>query len=100
MVAATGLSLAASICWIAFALLLSVVIARIFVDGGALGSVDVLLLGMLGLVIARGVLLWGGEVVAQRAAGQLDTDLRERLAAALVALGPTSVRGERIGELV
>ena len=49
MVAATGLSLAASICWIAFALLLSVVIARVFVDGGALGSVDVLLLGMLGL---------------------------------------------------
>ena len=61
MVAATGLSLAASVCWIAFALILSVVIARVFVDGGALGSVDVLLLGMLGLVIVRGVLLWGGD---------------------------------------
>jgi ATP-binding cassette subfamily C protein CydD len=100
MAAATGLSFAAAVCWIAFALLLSVAIARVFVDGGALGSVDVLLLGMLGLVIVRGVLLWGGEVVAQRAAGQLETDLRQRLAAALVALGPTAVRGERIGELV
>jgi ATP-binding cassette subfamily C protein CydD len=28
-------------------------------------------------------LLWGGEVVAQRAAGEIETDLRERLAAAL-----------------
>ncbi|HEX5627602.1 MAG TPA: ABC transporter transmembrane domain-containing protein, partial [Actinomycetota bacterium] len=100
MGAAIGLSLAASVCWIAFALILSVVIARVFVDGGALGSVDVLLLGMLGLAIVRGVLLWGGEVIAQRAAGQLQTDLRARLAAALVALGPTAVRGERIGELV
>jgi ATP-binding cassette subfamily C protein CydD len=100
MVAATGLSLAAAVSWIAFALLLSVAIARVFADGGTLGSVEVLLLGMLGLVIVRGVLLWSGEVVAQRAAGHLETDLRERLAAALVALGPTAVRGERIGELV
>jgi len=100
MVAAIGLFLAAATCWIAFALLLSVVISRVFVDGGALGSVDALLLGMLGLVVVRGVLLWGGEVVAQRAASRIVTDLRERLAAAIVALGPTAVRGERIGELV
>ena len=98
--AASCLSLAAVVCWIAFALLLSAAISRVFVDGGALGSVEVLLVGMLGLLFVRGVLLWGGEVVAQRAAGHLETDLRERLAAALVALGPTAVRGERIGELV
>jgi ABC-type transport system involved in cytochrome bd biosynthesis fused ATPase/permease subunit len=55
---------------------------------GAIGSVDALVVGMLGLVIVRGVLLWGGEVVAQRAAGRLGTDLRQRLAASLVAQGP------------
>jgi ATP-binding cassette, subfamily C, bacterial CydD len=100
VVASTVLSLAASLCWVAFALALSVVVARVFVDGGTLGSVDALLLAMLGLVVVRGGLLWGGEVVAQRAASGITTDLRGRLATALVALGPTAVRGERIGDLV
>jgi ATP-binding cassette, subfamily C, bacterial CydD len=100
VVASTVLSLAASLCWIAFALALSVVVARVFVDGGTLGSVGALLLAMLALVLVRGGLLWGGEVVAQRAASGIMTDLRGRLATALVALGPTFVRGERIGDLV
>jgi ATP-binding cassette subfamily C protein CydD len=98
--AAAGLSVAAAVCWIALALLLSIALARVFIDDGTFASVDALLLAMLTLAIARGVLLWSSEVVAQRAAGGIQTDLRERLAAALVALGPTAVRGERIGELV
>ncbi len=97
---ATALAVAAAVCWIAFALLLAIVVARVFVDGGTLGSVDALLLAMVVLVLLRGGLLWGGEVTAQRAAGGIKTDLRERLAAALVALGPAAVRGERTGDLV
>jgi ATP-binding cassette subfamily C protein CydD len=100
VVASTVLSLAASLCWVAFALALSVVVARVFVDGGTLGSVGALLLAMLALVLVRGGLVWGGEVVAQRAASDIKADLRGRLATALVALGPTVVRGERIGDLV
>jgi ATP-binding cassette, subfamily C, bacterial CydD len=98
--AAVGLSVAAAVCWIAFALLLSVAIARVFVDDGTLASVDALLLAMLALAVVRGALMWSSDVVGQRAAGGIETDLRERLAAALVAVGPTAVRGERIGELV
>jgi ATP-binding cassette subfamily C protein CydD len=98
--AAVGLSVAAAVCWIAFALLLSVAISRVFVDGETLASVDALLLAMLALAVVRGALLWSSDVVGQRAAGRIETDLRERLAAALAALGPTAVRGERIGELV
>ena len=55
---------------------------------------------MFALALVRGALLWSSDVVGQRAAGGIETDLRERLATALVALGPTAVRGERIGELV
>ena len=98
--AAVGLSVAAAVCWIAFALFLSVAISRVFVDGVTLASVDALLLAMLALAVVRGALLWSSDVVGQRAAGRIETDLRERLAAALAALGPTAVRGERIGELV
>ena len=98
--AAAALSAAAAACWIAFALLLAVAIARVFVDGGTLASVEALLLAMLALAFVRGALLWSSDVVGQRAAGGIQTDLRERLATALVAVGPTAVRGERIGELV
>ena len=91
--AAAALSVAAAACWIAFALLLAVAIARVFVDGGTLASVDALLLAMLALAFVRGALLWSSDVVGQRAAGGIETDLRERLATALVALGPTAVRG-------
>jgi ATP-binding cassette subfamily C protein CydD len=98
--AAAGLSVAAAVSWVAFALLLSVVAARVFVDGGTLASVDALLLAMLALAVVRGALLWSSDVVSQRAAGGIQTDLRERLAVALVALGPAAVRGDRIGELV
>ena len=98
--AAAGFSVAAAVSWVAFALLLSVVVARVFVDGGTLASVDALLLAMLALAVVRGALLWSSDVVSQRAAGGIQTDLRERLAVALVALGPAAVRGDRIGELV
>jgi ATP-binding cassette, subfamily C, bacterial CydD len=96
----TVLSFAANLCWVVFALALSDVVARIFVDGGTLGSVGALLLAMLALALVRGGLVWGGEVVAQRAASGMKSDLRGRLATAFVALGPTAVRGERIGDLV
>jgi ABC-type transport system involved in cytochrome bd biosynthesis fused ATPase/permease subunit len=87
--AATALSLSAVVSWIAFALLLSAVIARAFIDGRTLASVDGLIVGMAVLLVARGAFLWSGEVVAQRAADGVKIVLRERLAAALVALGPS-----------
>ena len=65
--AATALAFAAAVCWIAFALLLAIVVARVFVHGETLGSVGALLLAMLTLALVRGVLLWSSEVVAQRA---------------------------------
>ena len=97
---ATALSFGATGCWIGFALVLSVVVDRVFLHGGSLGSVSTLLVAMVGLVLSRGGLVWGGEVVAQRAAEDVKTSLRDRLADKLVALGPTFSRGERTGELV
>ncbi len=97
---ATVLGFGATACWIGFALLLSVVVDRVFLENGTPGSVSAILAAMVGVVLLRGGLLWGSEVVAQRAAEHVKTSLRERLAAKLVALGPTYTRGERTGELV
>jgi ABC-type transport system involved in cytochrome bd biosynthesis fused ATPase/permease subunit len=98
--AATALSFGAAACWIGFALLLSVVVDRVFLDGGSRRSVTALLAAMVGLVIAGGALVWGSEVVAQRAAEAVKSSLRDELATKLVALGPTYTRGQRTGELV
>jgi ATP-binding cassette, subfamily C, bacterial CydD len=98
--AATALAFGAAACWIGFALLLSVVVDRVFLDGGSLASASTILGAMVGLVIARGALVWMSEVVAQRAAEGVKSSLRDRLATKLVALGPTYTRGQRTGELV
>ena len=97
---ATALAFGAAACWIVFALMLSVVVDRVFLQGGSLASVSTILAAMAGLVLARGAVLWRSEVVAQRAAEDVKTSLRDRLADKLVALGPTYTRGERTGELV
>src|SRR5262245_6232880 len=97
---ATVVSFGATACWIGFALLLSVVVDRVFLGGGSLGSVSALLAGMVALVLFRGGLVWRSEVVAQRAAEDVKTSLRERLAITLAVLGPTYTAGERTGELV
>jgi len=97
---ATALSFGATVCWIGFALLLSVIVDRVFLGGASLGSVSPLLAAMIAVVLVRGALFWGSEVIAQRAAEDVKASLRDRLAAKLVALGPTYTRGRRTGELV
>jgi ATP-binding cassette subfamily C protein CydD len=79
---------------------LSAVISRVFLGGQTLPGVAPLLLLMLLLVGLRAVLTWAGETAAYHVAGQVKTDLRERLYAHLLALGPAYTRGERSGELV
>jgi ATP-binding cassette subfamily C protein CydD len=97
---AIGLSFAATVCWIAIALLLSDVVGRVFLRSAGLDSVAEPVAAMLALVVARGAFLWYAEVVAQRAAEDMKTDLRERVGAKLTDLGPTYAKGERAGELV
>lgn len=97
---AVALKFVAATCWIVFALLLSSVIGDVFVGGESLDAVDGALWLMAGLVLVRGGLLWGSEVVAQGAANDIKTRVRERLSAKLVALGPTYTRTQRAGELV
>jgi ATP-binding cassette, subfamily C, bacterial CydD len=87
-------------CWLALCVLLAQVVGGVFLGHQTLAAMEVPLLGMLGLVLVRGGLLWGGEVAAQRAADALKHGLRARIAARLVALGPAYTRGQRAGELV
>lgn len=79
---------------------LSRVVADVFQGGKDLGGTEGLLLLLLGAVVLRAVLVWGREVVSQKGAIRVKTELRERLFSHLMRLGPAYAKGERTGELV
>ena len=85
---------------IAQAAFLSHIIARVFLEGAALGGVWNSLIALLAIMAARAALAWASEVSAFQIAAHIKTELRERIFTHLMALGPAYVRGERTGELV
>lgn len=78
---------------------LSQVINQVFLGGKSLGEVQSFLFALLVLGLVRAGLSWTSEVTAQRVAGQVKNELRQRLLAHLLTLGPAYARGERSGEL-
>lgn len=95
-----GLGVIAGLLLVAQAFLISRAINLIFLQGAALAEVLPLLAALLGVGAARALALWGGEIAAQGLAESVKTNLRERLFAHILALGPAYTRGERSGELV
>ena len=63
-------------------------VSRVFLGNQGLGRVEELLFLLLGAVVARAGLVWVREVVSQRGAILVKTELRERLFAHLMKLGP------------
>ena len=79
---------------------LAAAVSGVFLGGLALVDVWPLLLALAIIAVARALLLWVGDVTANRVATRVKSDLRERLTAHLLALGPAYTRDERTGELV
>lgn len=90
----------AAIVTIAQMALLSGIVSAVFLSHKELAQVLIPLFLLLGAIVTRGLLLWGREVTAQRAAIRLKTALRERVFAHLLRLGPAYSKRERTGELV
>ena len=89
------------------ALVLSRIVSQVFLEGQSLSGVGMLLAALLVVAVTRAGLIWASEVTANRTAGQVKRDLRERFMAHILALGPAYMRGrrsplgdERTGELV
>ncbi len=95
-----GLGIIAGLLLVAQAFLISRAINLIFLRGAALAEVLPLLAALLGVGAARALALWGGEIAAQGLAESVKTNLREKLFAHILVLGPAYTRGERSGELV
>jgi ATP-binding cassette, subfamily C, bacterial CydD len=78
---------------------LSKVVDGVFLKGADLTEVRGLLLLLLCAFVLRSALLWGKEVAGQRGAVRVKSELRERLLAHVLRLGPSYTREERTGEL-
>src|SRR5215207_2065194 len=78
---------------------LSRVVDGVFLGGMGLTEVGDSLLLLFGLAFLRSCLLWGREVAGQRGAVRVKSELRGRLFAHVLRLGPSYTRGERTGEL-
>ena len=79
---------------------LSKIVDRVFLARANLTQVELLLLFLLITIMVRAGLVWVREVTAQWAAVRVKSELRERLFAHLLRLGPAYSKGERTGELV
>ncbi len=99
LAAAISLGLLAGVLLVGQAYLLSRIVSRVFLDGQTLQDVRFLLAGLLVIAITRAAALWASEIASHHTAGCIKADLRERLLAHLIELGPAYARGERSGEL-
>ncbi len=99
LAAAISLGLLAGVLLVGQAYLLSQIVSHVFLDGQTLRDVRFLLVGLLMIAITRAAALWASEIASHHIAGRIKADLRERLFAHLIELGPAYARGERSGEL-
>ena len=79
--------------------LLSSTIQRVYLDQHTLRQVWPLLLLMIVAIAGRALLTWLNEISANAVAVRIKTNLRERLFAHILKLGPAYSRGQRTGEL-
>ncbi|HZU67505.1 MAG TPA: thiol reductant ABC exporter subunit CydD [Ktedonobacteraceae bacterium] len=80
--------------------LLSKVVNSVFLLHQGLTQITWLLLLLLASIIVRAGLVWIREITAQRCAIRVKSELRRRLFAHLLQLGPAYSKGESTGELV
>ncbi|HET9918724.1 MAG TPA: ABC transporter transmembrane domain-containing protein, partial [Ktedonobacteraceae bacterium] len=79
---------------------LSEIVNRVFLLHRSLAQVGELLFLLLAAILLHAGLVWGREVMARQAAIRVKAELRERVFAYLLRLGPAYCKGEATGELV
>ncbi|WP_376794118.1 thiol reductant ABC exporter subunit CydD [Thermogemmatispora sp.] len=80
--------------------LLSKIVAQVFLGHAGLWQVGPALGALLAIICLRASLVGLREYSARRAGSRVKSEMRRRLFAHLLQLGPLFVRGERSGELV
>jgi len=90
----------AAVLVVAAAFVMAQVVSRVFQQGEGLAAVAPALAVLVFLALARAILIWGHQVLAQRSSTRLKARLRGRITRRYLDLGPAYSTGERSGELV
>ncbi|MEU9025301.1 thiol reductant ABC exporter subunit CydD [Actinomadura sp. NPDC048394] len=99
LLASVALGTATAALIIAQATLLADMLTRAFLGGASLRDLRTPMLLLLGVVLGRALVAWLQEVAAHRSSAAVKSQLRGRLLAHAMALGPRWLSGERSGEL-
>ena len=99
LITAVGLGLAATALILAQAGLLAHALATAARTSPGAAPLWGTLLALLGVVMARAAVSYGGEVAALRAAATVKSQLRRALAARTLRLGPAWLGGQQTGEI-
>jgi ATP-binding cassette subfamily C protein CydD len=99
LITAVGLGLAATALILAQAGLLAHALAAAARTSPGAAPLWGTLLALLGVVMARAAVSYGGEVAALRAAATVKSQLRRALAARTLRLGPAWLGGQQTGEI-
>jgi thiol reductant ABC exporter CydD subunit len=99
LAAAIGAQLLALLCTIGWLLALAGVVDGVFLGGGDLVDQVPTLVAMVVLLVVRAVATWAGEVLGVRASARLRSRVRADLVDHVVAVGPTGLAHERVGEV-
>jgi thiol reductant ABC exporter CydD subunit len=94
-----ALGLATVVLVIAQASLLAAAISRVFLSGDGLAALRPTLAALAAVIVGRAAVAWAQEVAAHRAAAAVKTQLRGRLLAHVLGLGPGWLHGQRAGEV-
>ncbi|MEZ4517949.1 MAG: ABC transporter transmembrane domain-containing protein [Chloroflexota bacterium] len=94
-----GVGFLAAVCTVGFLILISIVVAGVFLGDQTLEGSLPYAAGMIVLLLLRSALLWVREPLAQRAAAVTIAGTRDRLIGHVHALGPAYTHHERGGEL-
>jgi len=86
-------------CVVAQAVVLSDIVDRIFLKHQTFKDVIPGLAVLLSLALLRAMLIWSGDVLAQRSASHLKGSLRATMTGHIFSLGPAYTQSERTGEL-
>ncbi len=100
VVITTGTGLGAAGLTVVQMLLLSRIIKRVLLVHQGVHAIVPLLAAIVAVLLARAVLIFVRELVANRAALRLKATVRARLLRHLLRLGPAYLQGERTGELL
>jgi ATP-binding cassette subfamily C protein CydD len=100
LIVAVGLSVLGLGATIAQMTFLSHIVSQVLLAHAHLEQLLPLLLLLLVMVTLRAGLIWGRELAARRSAITVKSEMRRRLFAQVLRLGPSFCRQERTGELV